>query len=103
MGVRSALAQVLPKGGFRVFRVYVGYCPHTVKVDNRATILIQGLIYPFVGITHAAVAEWGQYPRFTAYGIEFRIEGLRVWGLGFGEDSNDETVKALVRPMLGFT
>ena len=39
--------------------LYIGYCPHTVTVYNRATI--KGLIYPYYEY-YSTVTEWVQYP-----------------------------------------
>ena len=38
---------------------YLGYCPHTVTVHNRATIKV--LIYLYYEY-NPTVTEWGQYP-----------------------------------------
>ena len=50
-----------PVVSFHNSGVQVGYCPHTVAVDNRATI--KGLICPYYAYC-SAVTDWGQYPRF---------------------------------------
>ena len=41
-------------------RDWVGYCPHTVTVYNRATIkVLMYLYYEY----YSTVTEWGQYPK----------------------------------------
>ena len=46
----------------------LGYCPHTVTVYNRATIM--GLVYPYYEYC-STVTEWGQCPASTLKGPKF--------------------------------
>ena len=50
-----------------VIGVYLGYCPHTVTVYNRATI--KGLIYLYYEY-YPTVTEWGHHPKFTGLELD---------------------------------